>query len=288
MKKYMDDPNSTPVKKPIPLSMWFLVAANVVPIFGVILLGWNIQSILLLYWVESAIVGFFNIVKMVTAQGELIPRGLLANEHVQTAGNIISGVVQKLFLIPFFIIHYGGFMLVHGVFLFALFANPATTSIQSVIQIFQGISIGIVCLFISHGFSFFRNYVMNGEYKTAQPGMLMMQPYARIVVMHITIIIGGIVSMMFGQQVLILVILIVLKTGVDVVSHFAERKKFTIIANPTSTTLSQVQKERVLKMLGLNRPASFIEMVKTMKNIQENSIAITENKNTENKKTKAK
>src|SRR4030042_279000 len=79
-----------------------LVVANLVPLWGVCFLKWDAFYIILLYWSENLAVGFYNILKIAFAK---VPRPI---EHL-----------AKLFLIPFFIIHYGGFLAVHGFFILA-------------------------------------------------------------------------------------------------------------------------------------------------------------------------
>ncbi len=54
----------------------------------------------------------------------------------------------------------------------------------------------------------------------------MMQPYARIVLMHVTIIFGGILFSVFEAPQAMLALLVVLKTGVDLAAHVAERNKY--------------------------------------------------------------
>jgi hypothetical protein len=81
-----------------------LLVANAIPLFGVLFLGWDAFYIVLLYWTENLVVGFYNVLKMVFAA---VPHPIA---HL-----------GKLFLIPFFIVHYGGFTAVHGFFVLALF-----------------------------------------------------------------------------------------------------------------------------------------------------------------------
>ena len=93
-----------------------LTAANVVPLFGAIFWGWEAFNIVLLYWAENLAVGFYNILKIAFAK---VPHP--------------SAHLGKLFLIPFFTVHYGGFTAVHGVFVLALFKKeePSFSSGES-------------------------------------------------------------------------------------------------------------------------------------------------------------
>src|SRR6188472_645744 len=47
-------------------SAWALIAANTLPLFGVLFFGWDTFSIVFLYWVENVIIGAVNVLKMIT------------------------------------------------------------------------------------------------------------------------------------------------------------------------------------------------------------------------------
>ena len=53
-----------------------LVAANLIPLVGVLFFGWSLWTILVLYWVENGIVGFWNVPRIMLAQGAAVPRVL--------------------------------------------------------------------------------------------------------------------------------------------------------------------------------------------------------------------
>ena len=46
-----------------------LVVANAIPLIGVLFLGWNVWTILTIYWLENGVVGVFNVLKMAKAAG---------------------------------------------------------------------------------------------------------------------------------------------------------------------------------------------------------------------------
>ena len=93
--------------------------------------------------------------------------------------------------------------------------------------VFPSISYALFSMFVSHGISFVSNYLGNGEYKTASINVLFNQPYSRVIVMHITIIFGAMFTAVFGNRVMPLIILVAIKTAVDLNSHLRERRKFS-------------------------------------------------------------
>jgi hypothetical protein len=143
--------------------------------------------------------------------------------------------MAKVFLIPFFVVHYGGFATVHGIFILALFgphgAAASVRALPSAVEA-QGIVFGVLAMAASHTFSFVHNYLMSGEYRRAAPYVMMFQPYARVMILHVTILIGGFLAKALGGPTVALVLLILLKIGVDLAAHLAERRKFGIAAMP--------------------------------------------------------
>jgi hypothetical protein len=152
----------------------------------------------------------------------------------------------KLFMIPFFIIHYGGFTAIHGFFVLAIFSKgeqglPMGNETwpcflvfvqmlynvvkQIMLTIPPTVRLAVLSLFASHGISFVYNYILKGEYARTNPRDLMGKPYVRVFVMHITILGGGFLSMVLGSPAALLLILVILKTAIDVKFHLREHKK---------------------------------------------------------------
>ena len=187
-------------------SLILLIIANLVPLLGVIFLGWNIFQILFLYWLESAIIGFFNVFKIVKVEGFL-----------------------NIFSITSFLIHYGIFMLSHLVFIVAfftseIFPDPALPSIT--ILSMGSILIPFAMLCISHGLSFFFNFIQKKEYKKVTVEEQKQAPYSRVVIMHATVIFGGWLIGIFGDPLLGLVVLVTLKIIIDIVTHTKEHSRY--------------------------------------------------------------
>jgi hypothetical protein len=184
----------------------------------VLFLGWRVFPLVLLYWLENVVVGAFNVAKLLLAQ----PR-----EPAYWAG--------KLFLIPFFVVHFGMFTFIHGVLVVALLGPKDVqpfdlrATLPPVIRA-NHLGWAIVGLLVSHGLSFYWNYLKNGEYQRASLNAVMMQPYGRVVVLHLTVLFGGWIVMALGSPLLALVLLVVAKTAADLRAHRAERRRFAAAA----------------------------------------------------------
>ena len=53
-------------------SLFALILANAVPILGVLFLGWTVFPLVLVYWLENAVIGGFNVAKMLLARSHAI------------------------------------------------------------------------------------------------------------------------------------------------------------------------------------------------------------------------
>lgn len=215
------------LKRPTAIS---LIAANSIPILGAIFLDWSIFSLMFLFWIENVIIGVLNVVKMLGAQpadGDVSPDAPRALR--------IFLVGLQIFFACFFTVHYGGFCMGHGVFVFAIFGKDAGLSVPNGLAdgiaivrellISQKLLIPVIAILVSHSFSLVYNYFRKGERKGVELQYLMMRPYGRIIVLHITIILGAIPVMVLGSPIWALVLLVILKTGVDLTSHLKEREK---------------------------------------------------------------
>lgn len=196
-------------------------------------LNWNISTILFLYWTESGVIGFYNIFKILKASKP--------SESDLVISGSIKRKVGKLFIVIFFIIHFGGFMLGHYTFLVKFF-NPYLNVNYLLFPIFG--------LFLSHGVSFVYNFLGNKEYLYMTPNQQMAEPYKRVMIMHITILFGGFLVQKYGLPIYTLLLMIFLKLVVDLYSHIKEHIKYSVSTRlslgPFSTEQQQPKKQQMI------------------------------------------
>jgi hypothetical protein len=182
-----------------------LIAANLAPLGGVLFLGWDLTSIVVLFWAESAVIGFYTVAKMA-----------------------IVGRLAAIVAAPFFVGHFGGFMSGHFLLIYALFVRGASATgpppgvREAMLQIFDPLWTPLAGLFISHGISFFDNFLGRREYERARMKDLMTAPYSRIVIMQLALIFGGWIVLLLGDPVPALALLVLLKTAIDFSAHRKE------------------------------------------------------------------
>lgn len=199
------------------VSVIFLIASNLVPIYGVIFMDWQVFPIMFLFWFENVVVGVSNVLKMAFV-----------------APNNAKQWAAKAVMIPFFCVHYGLFTLVHGIFIFAIFGGVIMqddpTNFSDVFGILADFQIGwaMLALVLSHAVSFVVNYIGKGEYKKNNLAQLMGQPYGRVVILHVTIIFGGFLVMSLGSPIMGLVLLITLKIFIDLMTHLKQHSVLSL------------------------------------------------------------
>lgn len=222
-------------------SILALIAGNLVPVAGILFLGWDAAALLLLYWAENIVIGFYTALKM----------ACLKVERGQD--------LAKLFFVPFFMLHFGGFCALHGLFIMAFlkigggpgsfFTGSALNwpgplvFIQLLVGVIahlmdnlpQGLEWPLVGLLASHGVSFFQNFILGGEYASMNIQQVMMQPYKRIVLLHVTIIAGGLPVMMLGSPAWMLFAMVALKIGMDIHLHVKSHGKVITSQNKEAT-----------------------------------------------------
>ncbi len=195
-----------------------LLLVNFIPLFGVLFLRWSVFNILFLYWAENLVIGFYNVLRM-----------------IYWGMSDIGFMIAAVFTSFFFTFHYGAFCFGHGVFILALFGREGGgwAGTQTGTGAFGGffdvvspaIVVGILASMISHGMSFALNYIGRQEYKHLDLTQLMFAPYRRVMILHLVIIFGGGVTMAMGSPLGALVILVMLKTGMDMWGHLSERTR---------------------------------------------------------------
>jgi len=257
-----------------------LVGANAIPVIGVLFFGWSLITILVLFWIENGIVGLWNIPRILLARGSILQSlpdlpmeaamDATGDAHAATAlqarwrtaraqaSPIDIGGLGRAGMALFFLVHYGMFWLVHGIFVFNLpsFAGlggradcigttfPAGLpgdfppevlgglGVSDCVSpfgtlVWSNVAIAAAALFISHGASFFLNYLGKREYLHTSAAKQMFAPYSRVVMLHVTIILGAFLIAFLGAPIGALLVLVVLKTAFDLGLHLREHDAAT-------------------------------------------------------------
>jgi hypothetical protein len=184
-----------------------LIAANLVPLAGVLFFQWDLASVLILYWAESAVIGFYTALKIV-----------------------VVGKLAAFVAVPAFVGHFGGFMAIHFLLIYSFFvrgvdaAGPDPGAREALSGIFSPLWFPLATLFLSHGVSFVSNFIGRQEYTRSTVKGLMNSPYSRILAMQMTLIVGGWILLLLRSPAAVLAVLVLIKTAADFSAHRREHR----------------------------------------------------------------
>ena len=199
-----------------------LLAANLLPLAGVYLWGWSLTDLLLLYWLENAVVGLYTVMTLLAAWPEDRSRW--------------SRVAAKVFTVPFFVVHYGMFWIGHGIFLLAFFGGDMRTVpnqaqgffLAPILESWQRFDVliwPVAAMLVSHGIAFLINFLASGEYRNSKVNELMMRPYGRVVILHVTIVAGGFLALLLGPSLAVLLLFVTVKIVADVFGYLRASRR---------------------------------------------------------------
>lgn len=182
-----------------------LLIANLIAIILAVYEGWNLREVMLVYWCQSVIIGYYSFRRMLDLKDFSV-------EGVRMNGRRVEATEStKRSMAGFFVIHYGFF---HVAYLFYLFDGDAALFDGGLIWLM----VCIVSFLFNHRYSYHSWREQDADRKP-NIGTIMLFPYARIVPMHLAITVG---QSFAPTTVAGLLFFLVLKTGADVLMHKIE------------------------------------------------------------------
>jgi hypothetical protein len=175
----------------------------------------------MLYWLETLVIAFWTLFRILIA--------------ADVAKSVVGEVLGRIYIFVFFLIHSGGFMAGHFVFLWAFYGGDWTTKLQLNPEFWQvalrefwdkmvlanGLLIPLIVSFVGRGIAFVAEMARQplwtrlvGEDQRTTNGSLVGALYVRIVIMHLVILGGAALAQKYGALAP-LVLLIAAKTIVD-------------------------------------------------------------------------
>ena len=191
-------------KRKLKQSDYFLIAANLLPVAGVLAWGWSPREIFLVYCLETIIIGVFTLVKM----------GIVTVvRKTDTWTNGGSSTQQHgLFFMLFFLLHFGIFTGVQMGIFFGVSGIGKGAGISPFNFIYKwpellsnDTMILLGAFVFCYGFKMLFDFLFTGEYRTISLMKLMFQPYGRIIIQQITVIAGS-MFLLFGAGKIFIVI----------------------------------------------------------------------------------
>lgn len=202
------------IKKNLTRPDFFLFAANIVPIIGAWFFGWNPKQIFMVYALETVIIGIFTLIKMgVVTMVRKTDTWYNEGSRIQKSG---------IFFMLFFLVHYGMFVAIQT----GMFVQVSGISKDFQIGFFdfflhwprylgKDAYYMLAGFFISYGFNMFWNFLRTRQYRTVSLTRLMFQPYIRIFIQQLTVILGS-MFLAFGAGKIFIVIFAAVKIFFEV------------------------------------------------------------------------
>lgn len=147
-----------------------IILVNMIPVAGVLFFGWRIGHVVFLFWLESLMIGFFNLLRMLFAQGK---NGMMPTKKAGTA--------------LFFLVHYFGFMLAQGIFMFASVLSKDDWMTLGRLNL-PLVGAGLL---LFYSFNFIADFILSGEFQRKTPEAFFFRPYGRVAIQQILILGGG-------------------------------------------------------------------------------------------------
>lgn len=214
---------TAPSGLPLYLPIAIVLASNLIPLAGVLFWGWDTFVLLMLYWLETLIIAFWTLMRILVG--------------ADFSGSFLGEVLSRLFMFAFFLVHAGGFMLGHFVFLWAFYGRDWSGKIQLTNDLLKvaplefwdkmvvanSLLLPLAVSFVGRGVAFviemaklplWKRLVGHDSIQGRSTGPLVGGLYLRIVLMHLVILGGAALAQKYGALAP-LVLLIVAKTIVD-------------------------------------------------------------------------
>lgn len=204
------------------LSFVGFAAVNTLPALCVFLYEWDLFDLVLLYWAESVVIGFYTILKML---------------YVDTAS--VARDIEVYYAVPVFLGIYTFFCWLIGMGILFFFKqlpelpeNDLTPeSMVYTAHLLRLTFVGRkwICLFIfvCHGMSFVSDYLRSGQFYRASLGKLMLLPMIRGITLAVMVV--GVVSAIKQHSPLTgLMVIVCLKIACDTFFGWLEWNKLAV------------------------------------------------------------
>ncbi|MBL0201580.1 MAG: hypothetical protein IPP81_15980 [Chitinophagaceae bacterium] len=166
--------------------IFFIIAFNLVPVFGVLYYNWQPFEAFWFFWVETLIVACFNCIRIVFSQSSQQPA---LNTTQPLTYNINKGIKYLLIRIGIFIF-YSIFIIV-----FIGFVANTNTDKGNVLGtiLFQNkfFNLSLLISIVSQGYYLVFYFFRNGAFITARPDSYAAIFDSRQLVIHIAVVIGA-------------------------------------------------------------------------------------------------
>ena len=206
------------LKQRLTLSDILLIAANLIPLWGVWFRGWDAKMMFVVYCLESVIVGLYNLLQMWLVT--------LVKKKDVCENNGTPNMVSGYFFMLFFLFHYGVFIFVQlKIFLSVLSLKGLTDNVFMFLfhlpLYLPNYALWVLLYFtVTYGLVILKDFVFTGVYKTIEMSTLFFAPYGRIFVQQFVVIIGSFVLMFNKEGKIFILVFIICKIFFELMINY--------------------------------------------------------------------
>jgi hypothetical protein len=199
-------------------SVYLLV--NLLPLIGVVFYNWDPHRIFTVYCLETIIIGFFTVLKMILV-------GWAQPKHTWNNANGQVTTMSTLGIILFFILHYGLFVAVQTGIFFSIAEIGDISPFSGYRELFaylqnREILIMLGAFVFSYAITDLGFFIANKKYRDEPMVLVMFSPYGRIIIQQFVVILGGFM-LQFFPGVIFMAVFILVKIYVESYLRFDER-----------------------------------------------------------------
>jgi len=205
-------------------ALWLLMAVNLAPLAGVLLWDWRVQDVVVLYWIETVIVGALNVLRIlgrtpdveaILARGRAVPTALQEGPSLR---------LLQVAAATMYVVHFGVFCCLLGWILTEIFrirGLPMEILARTLHD--RPMLFAILAIAASHVYTFLRNYIGKREYRQVDPGEVELRSYRRIGLLMAFIMLGALALTVFDSPLVLIALFVALKMRIDWLAQTEER-----------------------------------------------------------------
>ncbi len=184
--------------------MVVILAANFVPVAGVLWFGWDTFAVVFAYWLEGVVAGLFTLMKIACSLPGYRPKPGTPVSYERKNKDVSSSFtvtqLSKAMVLPAFLAVYGGLTLVYGLLLVVFLGGEPTPAgiVRRVTVVSAGLGTLLGAMVISHAWAFYAEFVRGPTWAKSDPMFHFWRPLGRFVLLHFVIVLGGLLSHFLG------------------------------------------------------------------------------------------
>lgn len=176
-----------------------LVFANLLPVMDMLWKGDPVGSILVIYWIQMMIIGFWACLKLA-----------------------VIGRWRALLYVPIFLVMYLSIVNFFGILAGAMLDDQMQGTEWHQNFSLWNYWLPALLFFAAHGLSFYENFIGGREYEKIAWDTQLGKPILRVMPMWLAVLVGGIIGGFFHTAAVAVIFVLPVKLALDLIGHFAE------------------------------------------------------------------